>query len=205
MLPVSHDEVVHGKGSLLQKMPGDRWQQFANLRLLIALMFAHPGKKLIFMGGELGALQEWNHDAELDWSLLDDGLHDGLKRLVRDCNRLYRKVPALHGFDAEPPGFEWIDRNAEQSVLAFARKSDRGTREHCIVAINAMPVVRHGYRIGALRTGTYREILNTDSSFYGGSNVGNLGRIETEPVASLGRAQSLSLTLPPLAALVLST
>ena len=202
VLPLSHDEVVHGKHSLLQKMPGDRWQQFANLRLLLALMFTHPGKKLLFMGSEFGATEEWNHDAQLDWGLLGDGLHAGVQRLVRDCNALYGRSPALHRLDAEPSGFEWIDfADAAHSVLAFARKSGEG--EHLIVAINATPVVHHGYRIGALRAGAYREVLNTDSELYGGSNVGNWGLVETQAVPSHGHPQSLELTLPPLAAVVL--
>jgi 1,4-alpha-glucan branching enzyme len=203
ILPLSHDEVVHGKRSLLQKMPGDRWQRFANLRLLLALMFTHPGKKLLFMGNEFGATREWNHEAQLDWSLLGDESHAGVQRLVRDCNALYRSAAALHQLDADPLGFEWIDfQDAAHSILVFARKG-KGDDEHFIVAINATPVVHHSYRVGALQPGTYREALNTDSSFYGGSNVGNLGEIATEPVASHGHAQSMVLTLPPLAALVL--
>ncbi|HEX3672246.1 MAG TPA: 1,4-alpha-glucan branching protein GlgB [Candidatus Cybelea sp.] len=204
ILPLSHDEVVHGKRSLLAKMPGDAWQRFANLRLLVALMFTHPGKKLLFMGGEFGALLEWNHDAELDWGLLQNELHAGVARLVRDCNALYRTIPALHRLDTEPAGFEWIDfQDAAQSVLAFARK-DRDGAGHVVVAINAAPVVHYGYRVGALRPGSYREVLNTDSQFYGGSNVGNEGAIATEAIAAHGHAQSLALTLPPLGAVVLS-
>jgi 1,4-alpha-glucan branching enzyme len=204
VLPLSHDEVVHEKRSLLSKMPGDRWQQFANLRLLFGLMFTHPGKKLLFMGGELAVTREWNHDSQLDWDLLHDGLHAGVQRLVRDCNALYRSSPALYRLDAEPAGFEWIDdRDASSSVLAFARKAAADSSDHLIVVINATPVVRENYRLGALRAGTYREVLNTDSEFYGGGNVGNLGSLETEPVPSHGYPQSLVLTLPPLAALVL--
>src|SRR5580700_2180266 len=203
ILPLSHDEVVHGKRSLLSKMPGDRWQRFANLRLLFALMFTHPGKKLLFMGAELGSLLEWNHDAQLDWTLLTDELHAGLQRLVRDCNALYRALPALHRLDAEPAGFEWIDfQDAARSVLAFVRRGGDGD-EPVVVAINATPVVHYGYRLGVSSPGTYREVLNTDSQFYGGSNVGNEGAIETEAIAAHGRATSLALTLPPLAAVVL--
>ncbi|HET6275926.1 MAG TPA: 1,4-alpha-glucan branching protein GlgB [Candidatus Cybelea sp.] len=203
ILPLSHDEVVHGKRSLLSKMPGDRWQRFANLRLLFALMFTHPGKKLLFMGAELGAVLEWNHDAELDWGLLADEAHAGLQRLVRDCNTLYRTQPALHQLDAESAGFEWIDyQDAAQSVLAFAR-TGTDPAEQVVVAINATPVVHYGYRIGVAHAGGYREVLNTDSQFYGGSNVGNEGAIVTEPVAAHGRSESLALTLPPLAAVVL--
>jgi len=205
VLPLSHDEVVHGKRALLQKMPGDRWQQFVNMRLLLALMFTHPGKKLLFMGDELAVPQEWNHDAQLEWDVLRDSAHAGIQRLVHDCNALYRDSPALHRLDAEAAGFEWIDyQDAAQSVLAFARKSGAEPGEHCIVAINATPVIRRGYRIGALQSGVYSEVLNTDSAFYGGTNVGNFGKRETEAVASHGYAQSLVLTLPPLAAVVLS-
>ncbi len=203
ILPLSHDEVVHGKRSLLSKMPGDDWQRFANLRLLLALMFTHPGKKLLFMGAELASVVEWNHDAQLDWGLLQNELHAGVARLVRDCNALYRNLAALHRLDTEPAGFEWIDfQDASQSVLAFARKNlDAG--DHVIVAINAAPVVHYGYRIGAPRAGSYREVLNTDSRFYGGSNVGNEGAIATETIAAHGHPQSLALTLPPLGAVVL--
>jgi len=205
VLPLSHDEVVHGKRSLLSKMPGDRWQQFANLRMLFALLFTHPGKKLLFMGAELGATREWNHDAQLEWELAGDDLHGGVGRLVRDCNALYRSTPALHRLDAEPPGFTWIDfQDAAQSVLAFARSAGGGAQEHCIVAINATPLARHGYRIGAPHAGTYAEALNTDSSYYGGSNVGNGGAVATQAVASHGYPQSLQLSLPPLAVLVLT-
>jgi 1,4-alpha-glucan branching enzyme len=204
VLPLSHDEVVHGKGSLLQKMPGDLWQQFANLRLLLALMFTHPGKKLLFMGDELAATREWNHDGQLDWDLLGDPMHAGVQRLVRDCNRLYRETPMLHVLDAQSLGFQWIDfSDAANSVLAFSRKAPDG--EHLIVVVNATPVPHHDYRVGAPRAGNYREILNTDSEFYGGSNAGNLGAIKTEAAAAHGHAQSLVLTLPPLAALVLQS
>ena len=203
VLPLSHDEVVHGKGSLLGKMPGDRWQRFANLRLLLALMFTHPGKKLLFMGDELAVDGEWNHDAGLDWDVLNDPAHAGVQRLVRDCNRLYRTTRALFELDAEISGFEWIDfSDAAQSVLAFARKAPDGA--HVLVAFNGTPVVHYDYRIGTPRAGFYKEALNTDSEFYGGSNVGNYGALETQAIASHGRPQSLALTLPPLAAVVLS-
>ncbi|HLX26717.1 MAG TPA: 1,4-alpha-glucan branching protein GlgB [Candidatus Cybelea sp.] len=204
VLPLSHDEVVHGKRALLQKMPGDRWQQFANLRLLLALMFTHPGKKLLFMGDELAVPQEWNHDAQLDWDVLRDASHAGVQRLVRDCNALYRDWPSLHRLDAQAAGFEWIDyQDAAQSVLSFARKGPENG-QHLIVAINGTPVIRDAYRIGALHAGAYREVLNTDSTFYGGTNVGNFGRIVTEAATSHGHEQSLVLKLPPLAALVLA-
>ncbi len=204
VLPLSHDEVVHGKRPLVEKMPGDRWQRFANLRLLLALMAAHPGKKLLFMGDEIAAPREWNHDAQLDWGVLDDGLHAGIARLVRDCNRLYRAIPALHELDCEPQGFEWIDCNdSANSVLAFLRRGRVG--EAAVVVVNATPVVRYGYRIGVPRPGTYREALNTDSQHYGGSNVGNQGSVVTEPIPAHGHADSLALTLPPLAVVILVT
>jgi 1,4-alpha-glucan branching enzyme len=203
ILPLSHDEVVHGKRSLLLKMPGDRWQQFANLRLLLALMFTHPGKKLLFMGSELAAEREWNHDAQLDWDGLADSLRAGVQRLVRDCNSLYGSSPALYRLDAEPSGFEWIDfADAARSVLAFARYGADEAEGLFVVAVNATPVIRSNYRIGAPRPGAYREVLNTDSHYYGGSNVGNGGVVETQPLAAHGRPQSIVLTLPPLAAVV---
>ncbi len=204
VLPLSHDEVVHGKRSLLGKMPGDRWQRFANLRTLLALAFAHPGKKLLFMGAEIGASLEWNHDSQLEWDLAADPLHAGIGRLVRDCNELYRNEPALHRLDADPAGFAWIDfQDAAASVLAFARLAGDHGESHCIVVMNATPLVRRGYRIGALRAGTYAEALNTDSAFYGGSNVGNGGSVRTRALPAHGYAQSLELTLPPLSLLVL--
>jgi 1,4-alpha-glucan branching enzyme len=199
VLPLSHDEVVHGKRPLIGKMPGDRWRRFANLRLLFALMFAHPGKKLLFMGDEFAVPVEWNHDAQLDWPLLEDPLHAGVSRLVGDCNRLYRALPAFYELDAEPSGFEWLDfADAAHSVLAFARKG-RNPEAEIVVAINATPVVRYGYRLGVPLAGKYDEVLNTDSAHYGGSNVGNQGAVLSEAVAAHGRAQSVLLTLPPLA------
>ncbi len=202
VLPFSHDEVVHGKRPLLEKMPGDRWQKFANLRAMLALMYAHPGKKLLFMGDEFGAPREWNHDAELEWHLLGDPAHAGVARLVGDLNRLYRDVPALHELDAYAQGFHWIDcQDAQNSVVAFLRLARNG--DFAVAALNATPVVRYGYRVGVPRAGLYREALNSDSHHYGGSNVGNDGEIATEAVPAHGYPQSLSLTLPPLAAIVL--
>jgi len=202
VLPLSHDEVVHGKRALVEKMAGDRWQRFANLRALLALMFAHPGKKLLFMGDELGATHEWDHDAQLDWGLLGDGLHAGVSKLVRDCNRLYRDLPALHEQDATSRGFAWIDcQDAQNSVVAFLRSA--GDAEFAVAALNATPVVRYAYRLGVPRAGAYREILNTDSRYYGGSDVGNWGELATQDVPAHGYEQSLSLTLPPLATVVL--
>jgi len=199
VLPLSHDEVVHGKGSLLSKMPGDRWQQFANLRLYFGFMWAHPGKKLLFMGGELAQQAEWNHDAELDWGALADEHHRGVQRVVADLNRLYRETPALHECDCEARGFEWIDfADREQSIIVFLR---RGARDDALViaACNFTPVPRSGYRIGVPRPGHYREIINTDSAWYGGSNLGNAGGVGAVAAPCHGRDYSLAVTLPPLA------
>ncbi|HSB80136.1 MAG TPA: alpha amylase C-terminal domain-containing protein, partial [Candidatus Methylomirabilis sp.] len=204
ILPLSHDEVVYGKGSLHGKMPGDDWQKFANLRSLYAFMYGHPGKKLLFMGGEFGQTSEWYHEASLDWHLLTQGpYHRGLQRLVQDLNRLYRSQPALHQVDFEPEGFQWIDCNDwEGSVIAFLRRA-RDPADVLIFVCNFTPVVQHGYRIGAPRTGFYQEALNTDAAFYGGSNVGNADSVQAEAVPHHGQPFSLRLTLPPLAALVL--
>jgi len=203
VLPLSHDEVVHGKGSLLGKMPGDRWQQFANLRLLLAYMWLHPGKKLLFMGGEFAQAREWNHEASLDWHLLDDPAHRGVQALVRELNRLYRSHSALHALDCEAGGFEWIEANdADNSVLAFMRHDSRGGR--LLVVCNFTPVPREGYRIGLAAAGSWREVFNSDSRFYGGSDVGNSAvPISAQPIGAHGRSHSLSLRLPPLGALVL--
>jgi 1,4-alpha-glucan branching enzyme len=205
ILPLSHDEVVHGKGSLLGKMPGDEWQRFANLRLLYGFMWAYPGKKLLFMGGEFGQPAEWSHDRSLDWHLLEAGpYHRGCQRLVADLNRLYRREPALHQVDAEPAGFAWMDcADADQSVIAFVRWA-REQRSLVLCACNFTPVPRHGYRIGVPRPGFYRELLNTDSAFYGGSDIGNGGGVMSEPVPWHGQPHSVLLTLPPLGALWLA-
>jgi 1,4-alpha-glucan branching enzyme len=201
VLPLSHDEVVHGKRPLIEKMPGDRWQRFANLRMLLALMFAYPGKKLLFMGDEFAAPREWNHDGQLDWNVLDDPLHAGVARLVRDCNRLYRQSPALFERDCEPQGFEWLDfSDSAHSIFAFARHGS--TSQSVVVLLNATPIVRYGYRIGVPQAGTYCEAINSDSAHYGGSNVGNEGALVSEAVGSNARANSLLVTLPPLATLV---
>jgi 1,4-alpha-glucan branching enzyme len=202
VLPLSHDEVVHGKRSLIEKMPGDDWQQFANLRAYYGFMYAHPGKQLLFMGGELAQRHEWNHDTPLDWPLLDEPSHRGIRTLVRDLNTLYKATPALYLVDFDPEGFEWIaGGDIENSVVSFLR---RGSVEgHVIVVCNFTPVVRHDYRIGVPEAAAYEEALNTDDARYGGSGVGNGGRIKTENVRAYGREQSLSLTLPPLATMML--
>jgi 1,4-alpha-glucan branching enzyme len=204
ILPLSHDEVVHGKGSLHGKMPGDDWQKFANLRVFFAFMYGHPGKKLLFMGGEFGQTHEWNHDSSMDWHLLEMGpYHRGLQRLVQDLNTLYRTESALHQVDFEPAGFRWIDCNDwEGSVISFLRRA-RDPADVLVFVCNFTPVVRHGYRIGVPRGGFYQERLNTDLYPYGGSNVGNGEGVGAEDIAQHGFAHSISLTLPPLAALVL--
>ncbi len=200
VLPLSHDEVVHGKGSMLARMPGDRWQQFANLRAYYGFMFGHPGKKLLFMGCEFAQTAEWNHDQSLDWHLLGDPLHDGVRRLVADLNRLYRATPALHEQDFGPEGFGWIDHgDAERSLLCFTR---HGREADAMVAVvcNFTPTVHHGLRVGVPRAGRYVECLNTDSAHYGGSNVGTpLGTATSQPVAWHGHAHSIVIDLPPLA------
>ncbi|HYU35643.1 MAG TPA: 1,4-alpha-glucan branching protein GlgB [Thermoanaerobaculia bacterium] len=197
VLPLSHDEVVHGKGSLAGKMPGDHWQKLANLRLLYGYMWAQPGKKLLFMGGELAQYKEWNHDASLDWNLLDDESHAGVFRWLEDLNRLLREDPALHELDVSPDGFEWIDANdAENSVFSFLRKAKEG--DPVVAVLNCTPIPHDNYRIGVPGGGHWREILNSDASRYGGSNRGNMGGVEAVPVPLHGRTHSLTLTLPPL-------
>ncbi len=201
VLPLSHDEVVHGKGSLLSRMPGDEWQRFANLRAYYGLMWGHPGKKLLFMGGEFAQHAEWNADGSLDWHLLQHPLHQGVQRLVRDLNQVLKSFPALHRIDFNPIGFEWlVADDRDNSCLAFARHDGKG--QVVLVACNFTPVPRHGYRIGVSQAGSWREIINTDLSVYGGSGLSN-GILQTQPQAAHGRAQSLALTLPPLATLML--
>jgi 1,4-alpha-glucan branching enzyme len=203
VLVLSHDEVVHGKGSLLNKMPGDPWQKFANLRLLYAWMYAHPGKKLLFMGGEFGQWNEWNHNRSLDWHLLADPLHDGLRRLVQHLNWLYQSHPALYSQDDSYDGFEWIDfQDADHSIVAFQRIAH--DRSRIIFVVNATPQIREGYRIGVDVSGFYREILNTDAQTYGGGNVGNYGGSWSEQQGWHGRPCSLVLRLPPLSVIALS-
>ena len=203
MLPFSHDEVVHGKNSLLHKMPGDMWQQFANLRLLFAYQYAHPGKKLFFMGQEIAQRDEWSETHSLDWHLLQYDSHRGILRLVADLNKLLASEPALHQVDFDWQGFEWVDANdSDNSVYSFIRRG-KNPDDLLIVILNATPVVRYGYHIGVPRTGHYEEVLNTDAASYGGSNVGNLGGMNAGEHAWQGRRYSLALTLPPLAAVFL--
>jgi 1,4-alpha-glucan branching enzyme len=198
MLALSHDEVVHGKGSLMGKMPGDDWQKFANMRLLFGYLYAHPGKKLFFMGAELGQRREWNHDTSLDWHLLDYAPHAGLRRWVQHLNILYRGERALHELDFDPAGFEWVDFNdADNSVVTFLRKGKRA-EDTVLVACNFTPVPRHNYRVGVPTGGFWKELLNSDAPEYGGSGQGNFGGLEATPVPSHGKFHSLSLTLPPL-------
>jgi 1,4-alpha-glucan branching enzyme len=198
VLPLSHDEVVYGKGSLLGKMSGDDWQQFANLRALYGYMYAQPAKKLLFMGGEFAQRREWAHDGSLDWNLLDFPAHAGVQRWLSDLNRFYRTEPALHELDCEPAGFEWIDcGDSESSVVSLMRKG-KSTATLVLVVCNFTPVPRAGYRIGAPRGGFWREALNSDAKGYGGSGVGNLGGVEAEATALHGRPCSLTVTLPPL-------
>ena len=198
ILPFSHDEVVHGKRSLLDRMPGDVWQKHATLRALYGYMYGHPGKKLLFMGSEFGQWHEWNHDRSLDWHLLQDPPHASLRRFVQDLNWHYAAEPALHERDFTPDGFSWIDCNDnENSVISMVRFA-RDRRDCLVVVSNFTPVPRHGYRIGVPYAGHYAEILNSDSELYGGSNVGNLGGLNTDPIASHGFDQSVSLTVPPL-------
>jgi 1,4-alpha-glucan branching enzyme len=201
VLPLSHDEVVYGKGSLLEKMPGDDWQKFANLRLLLGYMYAQPGKKLLFMGGEFGQRREWAHDSSLDWASSEAPAHRGLKRWIGDLNHFYRSEPSLFETDCSPSGFEWIDcSDAESSVLSWLRKSLSGG-ELVIVVANFTPVPRHNYRIGAPCSGNWREVLNSDAPIYGGSGQGNLGGVPASPFGLHGRPYSLTLTLPPLSLL----
>jgi 1,4-alpha-glucan branching enzyme len=203
LLPFSHDEVVHGKNSLLHKMPGDMWQQFANLRLLYAYQYAHPGKKLLFMGQEFAQRDEWSEAKSLDWHLLQHDSHRGIQKLVTDLNHLYAAEPALHQVEFDWQGFEWIDANdSDNSVLSFIRRG-KNPEDLIVAVLNATPVVRGGYRLGVPNPGFYREIMNTDAAHYGGSNAGNRGGQQASDQPAQGRAHSLVLTLPPLAAVLL--
>ena len=202
MLVFSHDEVVHGKRAMLDKMPGDLWQKFANMRLLFAFMYAHPGKKLMFMGAEIGQWAEWNFDWQLDWHLLEYEPHQKLQSFLQDLNHLIKREPALYERDFEPAGFEWIDfQDADASVVSFIRRA-KDREDFLVVVMNATPVVREGYRVGVPRGGMYREIMNSDSEAYWGSNVGNAGLVMADPVAYNLHQHSLNLTLPPLGLLI---
>ena len=203
VLPLSHDEVVHGKRSLLGKMPGDPWRMFANLRLLLGFQCGHPGKKLLFMGGEFGQWREWDWQSALDWHLLDEAPHRGVQALVRDLNRLYREHPALHATDFAPAGFQWIDcQDADNGVVSFLRRHPDG--DLLVFVLNMTPVVRYDYRIGVPFGGLYREVLNTDAALYGGSNAGNLGLVRAEEQPWHALPCSVALLVPPLAMLVLA-
>jgi 1,4-alpha-glucan branching enzyme len=204
VLPLSHDEVVHGKRSLLGRMPGDDWQQFANLRLLYGYMWGHPGKKMLFMGGEFGQRREWQHDEELEWFVLDHPLHAGVQRWLRDLNAYYRVEPALFEQDFKREGFQWVDcHDARASVLSFLRFAADPQQPPVLVVCNCTPMVRENYRLGVPRGGLWRERLNSDARDYGGSGQGNLGALEAAPLPAHGHHHSLSLRLPPLATLFL--
>jgi 1,4-alpha-glucan branching enzyme len=199
VLPISHDEVVHGKGSLINKMPGDEWRQYANLRVFLAYMWAHPGKKLLFMGQDIAQREEWNHDRGIRWDLLEFEPHRKLQALVRELNRLYRASPALYEVDFHYAGFEWVDfHDVENSIIAFLRRGDNPS-DFLIFCCNFTPVVRKGYEFGVPEEGFYEEVLNTDSEFFGGSNVGNGGLVSSLPKPRHGREHSIAVTLPPLA------
>ena len=201
VLPLSHDEVVYGKGSLLGKMPGDDWQKFANLRLLFGYLYAQAGKKLLFMGGEFGQRREWAHDSTVEWDLLQDGRHSGIQQWVTDLNRLYRNEPALYERDFDPAGFEWVDcTDAGLSVISLLRKG-KSTGEAVLAVCNFTPIPRPNYRIGAPHGGFWKEVLNSDATQYGGGGWGNLGGLEAVPIPLHGRTHSMTLTLPPLATL----
>ncbi|HZM33678.1 MAG TPA: 1,4-alpha-glucan branching protein GlgB [Burkholderiales bacterium] len=203
VLPLSHDEVVHGKGSLIGRMPGDDWRQFANLRLLFGYMWTHPGKKLLFMGGEFGQRREWAHESSLEWHVLQFPLHEGVRRWVADLNRAYRDNPSLYQRDFANEGFRWVQRGDwEQSVLSYLRQGEEGTAP-LLVVCNFTPVPRHNYRVGVPRGGYWRELLNSDAQHYGGSGMGNFGGLDAAPMPYEDYSHSLTLTLPPLAALVL--
>jgi 1,4-alpha-glucan branching enzyme len=203
LLSLSHDEVTHGKGSLLGKMPGDLWQKYANLRLLYGFMYGHPGKKLLFMGDEFGQESEWNHEASLDWHLLNEPLPSGLQRWVKDLNRTHREQSALHRMDFDKDGFQWVDTNDwENSVISFLRL-DTESDEKILVVCNLTPIPRENYHVGVAEAGFWKEILNSDAGIYGGSNSGNGGGLHTTPVQAHGMYDSLPLTLPPLSVLML--
>jgi 1,4-alpha-glucan branching enzyme len=198
ILPFSHDEVVHGKRSMLDKMPGDVWQKHATVRALYGYMYGHPGKKLMFMGCEFGQWREWNYDASLDWHLLAEPMHRGLRHWIQDLNHTYQRERSLHEVDFEGTGFSWIDCNDnENSVVSMIRRA-RNPQDFTVMLVNFTPVPRPAYRIGVPEPGWYRELLNSDGEMYGGSNIGNGGGVHTEPVAAHGHDQSLNVIVPPL-------
>jgi 1,4-alpha-glucan branching enzyme len=206
VLPFSHDEIVHGKRSMLDKVPGDAWQKAATIRALFAFMYAHPGKKLLFMGMEFGQWREWRHDESLDWHLFDGPdakMHGGMRQAVADLNHVYVTEPSLHEVDFEPAGFAWIDCNDwESSVVSFIRRARDGA-DFIVAVLNWTPVVREAYRIGVPEAGYYRELFNSDADLYGGSNIGNGGGVMTEAIPAHGHPYSLNLELPPLGGLLL--
>jgi 1,4-alpha-glucan branching enzyme len=203
ILPISHDEVVHGKGSMLQKMPGSDDEKFANLRASYGFMWTHPGKKLLFMGQELAQRSEWNHDGQVDWDALHDPRHAGMQRLVRDLNTLYRAEPALHASDTDPQGFQWIEADdARNSVFAWLRRN-QGDAPNVVVLCNLTPVERSGYTIGLPKAGVWREALNTDADIYGGAGRGNMGQVMAKNEPSHGQTASAEVYLPPLSTIVL--
>jgi 1,4-alpha-glucan branching enzyme len=205
ILPLSHDEVVHGKASLISKMPGDEWQKFANLRLLLGYMYGEPGKKMIFMGGEFGQLWEWDHDNSLQWHLLGNELHGKLRSFVKDLNKLYHSEPAMYELDFNHAGFEWIDfRDLDSSIVSFVRRGD-DSDQVLVFIFNFTPIPRSGYRIGMPAPGFYKEMINSDAERYGGSNIGMLGGAKTDKIPSHGKPFSLTLNLPPLGMLVLKS
>ena len=202
VLPLSHDEVVHGKGSLLTKMSGDRWQKFANLRAYFGFMYGFPGKKLLFMGNEFGQDREWDYNGALSWHLLNDPMHRGVQSAVRDLNRLYRDLPAMHEQDYSPEGFEWIDPNdADESVFSFIRYG-KNREDMAIVVSNFTPVPRENFRLGVPKAGRYLEVFNSDAELYGGSGMGNMGAVETTGQGWNDRQDSVLVTLPPLSTVV---
>ena len=203
ILVLSHDEVVHGKHALLDKMPGDRWQKFANLRMFLGWMWTHPGKKLLFMGCEIGQWREWSHERQLDWEVLFGEEHRGLQKLVADLNHLYTSRPSLHRRDHENGGFRWLDANDwENSLFVYVREEPTG--DQCTVLVNATPVPRQGYRLGVSQQGTYRELLNTDSGLYSGANMGNGAGLNAEPTPWQGQPYSVVVTVPPLATVIIA-
>jgi 1,4-alpha-glucan branching enzyme len=203
VLPISHDEVVHGKGSLIGKLPGDRWQKFATLRAYLGFMWTHPGKKLLFMGSEIAQQREWSHDAQLPWELLEQPEHASIQRLVRDLNRLYASEPALHSRDADPGGFGWIiGGDSQNSIFAYARHGFDGAPP-VVALLNMTPQPHYGYEIGLPRAGLWREVLNSDAAVYGGANIGNGGAVHADPAPAHGQPASARVIVPPLAIVIL--